>query len=183
MKIIRLCVSLLWVATSQALSIPRVVTQRSTTFLAQLSKSHIEPNDGITTNRRAFLLTAPATAAAAAALSSLTFVNIAGASDSSVNYKNVAADIAALVKKDPDKGPTLVRLAWHSSGTYDKMSKDGGSSGGTIRFKEELAHGGNAGLGETAVKWMEPIHAKYAKQGLSYADLYTLGGGTYNMGL
>ena len=40
--------------------------------------------------------------------------------------------------------------AWHSSGTYDKMSKDGGSGGGTIRFKEELAHGGNAGLGSTA---------------------------------
>jgi cytochrome c peroxidase len=185
MKIIRLCVSLLSVAASQAWSVvPSVATQRSTKFLAQLStQSLTKPNDGATTNsRRAFLLTAPtATAAAAAALSSLTFVNIAGASDSSVNYKDVAADIAALVKGDPDKGPTLVRLAWHSSGTYDKMSKDGGSGGGTIRFKEELAHGGNAGLGETAVKWMEPIHAKYAKQGLSYADLYTLGGGTYTL--
>jgi catalase (peroxidase I) len=29
----------------------------------------------------------------------------------------------------------------HSSGTYDKMSKTGGSNGGTIRFKEELSHG------------------------------------------
>jgi catalase (peroxidase I) len=95
----------------------------------------------------------------------------------SVDYKAVAADIATLVAADADKGPTLVRLAWHSSGTYDKMSKDGGSGPGTIRFKEELAHGGNAGLGETAVQWMEPIHEKYAAAGLSYADLYTLGGG------
>ena len=29
-----------------------------------------------------------------------------------------------------------MRLAWHSSGTYDKMSRTGGSGGGTIRFKE-----------------------------------------------
>ena len=40
------------------------------------------------------------------------------------------------------QGPTLVRLAWHSSGTYDKVSKTGGSGPGTMRFKEELAHGG-----------------------------------------
>ena len=51
-----------------------------------------------------------------------------------------------MIKDDPDLGPTMVRLAWHSSGTYDKMTKTGGSGGGTIRFKEELAHGGNAGL-------------------------------------
>jgi cytochrome c peroxidase len=117
-----------------------------------------------------------------------------------VDYKAVASDIMDLVKKDPDKGPSkcvstflcscfrhkcgshskirfflaLVRLAWHSSGTYDKNTGTGGSGGGTIRFKEELAHGGNAGLGDTAVKWLEPIYAKY--DGLSYADLYTLSG-------
>jgi Peroxidase len=94
-----------------------------------------------------------------------------------VDYKAVAEDVAALVVKTPDWGPTLVRLAWHSSGTYDKMLNNGGSSGGTIRFKEELAHGGNAGLADTAVSWMDPIYAKYKDQGLSYADLYTLGGG------
>lgn len=38
------------------------------------------------------------------------------------------------------------RLAWHASGTYDKISKTGGSQGGTMRFKEELADGANAGL-------------------------------------
>jgi cytochrome c peroxidase len=70
----------------------------------------------------------------------------------------------------------FVRLAWHSSGTYDKATNTGGSGAGTIRFKEELAHGANAGLSETAVQWLEPIHAKYADDGLSYADLYTLAG-------
>jgi len=93
-----------------------------------------------------------------------------------VDYKAVAGDIGSIIKDDPNKGPTLVRLAWHSSGTYDKMSKDGGSGGGTIRFKEELAHGGNAGLGETAVPWMEDVKTKYGDS-LSYADLYTLAGG------
>jgi cytochrome c peroxidase len=44
------------------------------------------------------------------------------------------------------QGPTIVRLAWHCSGTYDKDARDGGSAGGTIRFKNELAHGANAGL-------------------------------------
>jgi cytochrome c peroxidase len=95
----------------------------------------------------------------------------------SVNYKDVSSDIADLIKADPDKGPTLVRLAWHSSGTYDKMTKTGGSGLGTIHFKEELDHAGNGGLESTAVAWMEPIKQKYG-DALSYADLYTLGGVT-----
>ena len=116
-----------------------------------------------------------------------------------VDYKAVAADISDLVKENKDWGPTLgmqqnrpwspnvllinannfslVRLAWHSSGTYDKMSKTGGSGGGTIRFKEELAHGGNAGLGSTAVEWLQPVYEKYQGK-ISYADLYTLAGVT-----
>lgn len=121
-------------------------------------------------NRRSFL--ARGALAAGGTLTSFTQANTANAAD--VDYKAVASDIADAVKANPDWGPTLVRLAWHSSGTYDKMSKTGGSGLGTIRFKEELAHGGNAGLADTAVKWMEPIQKKY--DGLSYADLYTLAG-------
>jgi hypothetical protein len=55
------------------------------------------------------------------------------------------------------------------------MTRTGGSEKGTIRFKEELAHPANAGL-DLAVTWLEPLHVKYAAQGLSYADLYTLAG-------
>ena len=88
-------------------------------------------------------------------------------------YQKAAVEIKQLVKADPNKGPTLVRLAWHSSGTYDKAQRDGGSGPGTIRFKEELAHGANAGLG-AAVGWLEPIKRKHPK--LSYADLFTLAG-------
>ena len=124
-------------------------------------------------DRRNFL----AAGASAAAFFSLPLLP-AFAASTTVDYKAVAADIAAQVSKTPDKGPTFVRLAWHSSGTYDKQSKDGGSGGGTIRFEKELAHGGNAGLAKTAVQWMEGIKSKYG-DGLSYADLYTLGGGMY----
>mmetsp|Transcript_30950 Transcript_30950/g.42563 ORF Transcript_30950/g.42563 Transcript_30950/m.42563 type:complete len:360 (+) Transcript_30950:73-1152(+) len=104
----------------------------------------------------------------------------ANAAESSfTDYAAVKADIVSLIKEDKDlnKGPTLVRLAWHSSGTYDKMSKTGGSGKGTIRFKEELAHGANNGL-QQAVAWLEPIYQKYhsAGQDLSYADLYTYAG-------
>lgn len=101
-----------------------------------------------------------------------------------VDYKAVAADIAALVDRVPYRGPTLVRLAWHSSGTYDAGAASyttpevivGGSSSGTIRFDEELAHEANAGLKQSAVRFLEPIKEKYGP-GLSYADLYTLAGG------
>lgn len=89
--------------------------------------------------------------------------------------ENARAAIVQQIKADPNKGPTFVRLAWHSSGSYDKMSKTGGSGLGTIRFKEELAHGGNAGL-DKAVAWLEPV--KQANPSISYADLYTLSGVT-----
>ncbi|EOD08863.1 putative cytochrome-c peroxidase [Emiliania huxleyi CCMP1516] len=86
-----------------------------------------------------------------------------------------------MITADPDIGPTMVRLAWHSSGTYDKMSKTGGSGGGTIRFKEELAHGGDRA---TYPRYSSPLHLTLlappseAHCSISYADLYTLAGAT-----
>lgn len=34
---------------------------------------------------------------------------------------------------DGSYGPVLVRLAWHTSGTYDKATNTGGSNGATMR--------------------------------------------------
>jgi len=145
---------------------PSSLAASSTTRMKSSSSDIVD--DG----RRAFL-----------ASSIITLVGLApevahakGKNQNNVDYKAVAGDISNIIQGDPNKGPTLVRLAWHSSGTYDKMSKDGGSGGGTIRFKEELAHGGNAGLGVTAVPWLEDVKKKYGDS-LSYADLYTLAGG------
>jgi cytochrome c peroxidase len=85
-----------------------------------------------------------------------------------VSFAILRVDVENLMKRDGDFGPTMVRLAWHSSGTYDKMTKTGGSGGGTIRFKEELAHGGNAGL-DKAVARLEPLKRKHPD--VSWADL------------
>jgi cytochrome c peroxidase len=141
-----------------------LVSQQTHLFAAQ-----DQPQSSL--DRRAFLW-----ASAIVAGASLTSPLPVHAAGGGVDYKAVSADISDLIDKKPDWGPTFVRLAWHSSGTYDKMSKTGGSSGGTIRFEEELAHGGNAGLGVTAVPWLEPIYKKYSASGLSHADLYTLAG-------
>lgn len=68
--------------------------------------------------------------------------------------------------------PIMVRLAWHSCGTYDFKSKVGGPNG-SIRNPEELAHSANAGL-VIAVDTLEPVHALFPT--ITYADLYQLAG-------
>jgi hypothetical protein len=93
-----------------------------------------------------------------------------------LDYQAVSTDIESLIRADPNRGPTLVRLAWHSSATYDELTMTGGSDGATIRFPEELRRTANAGLGRI-VDLLELVHTKYADAGLSYADLYTLAGG------
>ena len=84
----------------------------------------------------------------------------AGSNGEAADFTQLREDVKGLMKKEPNVGPTLVRLAWHSCGTYDKMTKTGGSGGGTIRFKEELAHGNNAGL-DKMVALLEPVKSKH----------------------
>jgi len=69
--------------------------------------------------------------------------------------------------------PMMVRLAWHSGGTYSCPAKNGGSDGATMRFMPEAGHGANAGLAN-ARNLIEPVKKKYP--GASYADLYVLAG-------
>lgn len=105
-----------------------------------------------------------------------------------------------LTKPDPypsdgSFGPVLLRLAWHSSGTYDKDTKTGGryahhisllslshvthavipvcSNYATMRFEPEALHGANAGL-HVARGIMEKIKQEF--DWISYGDLWTLGG-------
>lgn len=89
------------------------------------------------------------------------------------------AMIAKLIEETAEKrgdgtslGPTLVRLAWHSAGTYSKVDKSGGSDGGRMKFDPEASWGANAGLlGARAV-----VEKIAADSGLSRADAYTLAG-------
>jgi cytochrome c peroxidase len=69
---------------------------------------------------------------------------------------------------------TLIRLAWHASGTYSAHSKTGGSSGAGMRFAPEAEWGANAGLKGTR-DFLESIKKKH---GLSYGDTWTLAGVT-----
>ncbi|ORY12250.1 cytochrome c peroxidase mitochondrial precursor [Clohesyomyces aquaticus] len=74
---------------------------------------------------------------------------------------------------DGSYGPVLLRLAWHASGTYDALTKTGGSNGATMRFAPEGDHGANAGL-KAARDFLEPIKAKFPW--ITYSDLWILGG-------
>nr|AUA17947.1 ascorbate peroxidase [Dioscorea alata] len=68
--------------------------------------------------------------------------------------------------------PIILRLAWHSAGTYDVNTKTGGPFG-TIRHDDELAHGANNGL-HIAIRLLEPIKEKFPI--LSHADFHQLAG-------
>jgi len=89
----------------------------------------------------------------------------------------VRKDIEALLENnkydDGSYAPVLIRLAWHASGTYSITDDTGGSNGATMRFRPESAHGANAGLA-VARDLLEKVKVKYP--GISYADLWTLGG-------
>lgn len=93
------------------------------------------------------------------------------------DYQEVYNYIAELLDADDyddgSYGPVLVRLAWHSSGTYDKNSNTGGSNYATMRFEPEAKHGANNGL-NIAREVMEKVKQKFPW--ISYGDLWTLGG-------
>uniref|UniRef100_A0A2P2LNY0 L-ascorbate peroxidase cytosolic-like n=1 Tax=Rhizophora mucronata TaxID=61149 RepID=A0A2P2LNY0_RHIMU len=68
--------------------------------------------------------------------------------------------------------PIMLRLAWHSAGTFDVKSKTGGPFG-TMKNPSELAHEANNGL-DIAVRLLEPIKAQFPN--ISFADFYQLAG-------
>ncbi|KAF2101102.1 heme peroxidase [Rhizodiscina lignyota] len=93
------------------------------------------------------------------------------------DYQKVYNTIAKALEENDDYddgsyGPVLLRLGWHSSGTYDKETGTGGSNGATMRFDPESEHGANAGL-KVARDFCEPIKQQYPW--ISYGDLWTLG--------
>lgn len=98
-----------------------------------------------------------------------------------VDWKAVRKEIVALLDADYEDssyagatpGPLLIRLAWHSAGTFCKTSKTGGSGGATMRFEPEISWGANAGL-KLAQDLLEPIKKKFPQ--VSYADLWIYAG-------
>lgn len=72
---------------------------------------------------------------------------------------------------DGSAGPVLVRLAWHSAGTYCASTDTGGSNGAGMRYEKEGGDPANAGL-QHARAFLEPIKRQFPW--ITYADLWTL---------
>lgn len=97
-------------------------------------------------------------------------------------YPKVSEEYALAVQKCKRKlrgfiaekhcAPLMLRIAWHSAGTYDVKSNTGGPFG-TMRHKAELSHGANNGL-DIAVNLLQPIKDQFPI--LSYGDFYQLAG-------
>lgn len=93
------------------------------------------------------------------------------------DYQAVRDSIVSLLEQpaydDGSAGPVLVRLAWHSCGTYDAETDTGGSNGAGMRYEREGGDPANAGLQHARV-FLEPVKKKHPW--ITYADLWVLGG-------
>lgn len=100
----------------------------------------------------------------------------------SLNLKEVKADIDAALTDSQDWWPAdygnyaglMVRLAWHSAGTYRSGDGRGGASGGQQRFEPLNSWPDNASL-DKARRLLWPVKQKYGNK-LSWSDLMILAG-------
>jgi len=146
-----------------------VAAPRTKTEVAEYAAAH---------NLEARLSTAVNKAIAAGSVDPLAYIATLLAAEASkevVDYAAVKRELLLAMDNpswdDGSLAPIFIRLAWHSSGTFDKATGTGGSNGAGMRFAAESGDPENAGL-HSARAFLEPIKRKFP--GVSYSDLWVL---------